>query len=623
MNKKINAFILAAGLGERLKPITNTTPKPLLPILGKPMLQLVIEKMTGLPVKNIAINLHYMKDEIQSWISISGFRNILLFPEADILGTGGALKNAEQFLDTGAFIVHNSDIISDIDIERLISHHFSSGNIATLAVHDYPKFNNVVVDDNNYIIDVENPGTSIPNPDTTGKKVAYTGIGVYSPEILNFLPYGISHTTEAWIAAAKAGHKVQALDFTGCYWNDIGTPASYASAILDMLRVNGETVYIHPTVKKCSVVDMNGHIVIESKSILTKGSSLKNCIMLPGSKTEENKHYENCIFGPGFLIDLNEHKIFRAEDNGPMLIGTGGSDREYYRIKKDHATAVMMKCRDGDIDYLRHVELTRFFQKHGIPVPEIYSSDPETMTAVFEDLGDISLYSWLKCHRNEEEIEDMYRKVLEIAIQIHTKTTEHVSEGSILEQRIFNYEHFRWETDYFIERFVKGIKKTTIKNLPALQEEFHVLASKADSYPKTIIHRDFQSQNIMIHKGIPRVIDYQGSRIGPPAYDIASILWDPYSSLKETIRESLTNYYTTRMKEQSQVTFNQAEFTSSLKLCRLQRHMQALGAYGFLSSVINKKYFLKHVPEGLRLLKEDVALIEKEYPALHRLVMIL
>jgi len=108
-----------------------------------------------------------------------------------------------------------------------------------LATHNYPKYNNVVVDENGYILDVETPGTSSPNPDTIAKKVAYTGIAVHSPEILKFLPSGVSHATEAWIAAAKAGHKVQTLDFTGCYWNDIGTPASYASAIIELMKAEG------------------------------------------------------------------------------------------------------------------------------------------------------------------------------------------------------------------------------------------------------------------------------------------------------------------------------------------------------------------------------------------------
>ena len=195
------------------------------------------------------------------------------------------------------------------------------------------------------------------------------------PEILKFLPAGVSHATTAWIAAAKAGHKVQALDFTGCYWTDIGTPASYASAIIDMLHTDGESVYIHSSVKECSDVDMDGHIVVERESILTKGSSLRNCIILPGSTAKSGEHYENCILGADFRIDLKESEITGAlTDESKVLISTGGSDRKYYRIEKDGKTAVLMECGKGDPDFERHIEYTKFLSRYSIPVPDLFEA---------------------------------------------------------------------------------------------------------------------------------------------------------------------------------------------------------------------------------------------------------
>jgi len=632
LKSSIKIFLPAAGMGERLRPITYHIPKPLLPILGKPLIEITLEKFLRISSGKIGINLHYKSELLKEWVMGSAFADrIVLFYEDLILGTGGALKNAEAFLSEGHFLVHNADILSDIDFERLIETHFSSGNIATLATHDYPKYNNVVIDENGYIIDVENPGTSMPNPEKIAKKVAYTGIAVYSPEILKFLPQGVSHTTVAWLDAAKAGHKVQALDFTGCYWSDIGTPTTYASAIVDALRKEGETVYIHSETKVCSNVEMDGYVVIEKGNRLDKGISLSNCIMLPETTPKipplarggEGGVLENCITGPDFKINLIESEILHGDDNG-ILIGTGGSNRKYYRIKKGDSTAVLMKGTDSDPDYHRHIEYTKFFSKHSIPVPELLSETPDKFEATFEDLGDISLYSWFKCRHKPEQIEDMYRKVLDIAVRIHTETTQHVSECLMLQNRLFDYEHYRWETGYFIERFVEGIKNIKIKNLPALQDEFHRLASKADSFPKTIIHRDFQSQNIMIHKDVPRVIDYQGARMGLPAYDIASILWDPYYRLNDDIKERLLEYYINKMKishSPIHLFVYSPIHPDALIICRLQRHMQALGAYGFLSKVIGKKYFLKHVPEGLRLLREDVALVKNEYPELYGLVM--
>jgi NDP-sugar pyrophosphorylase family protein len=152
MNKTINIFVPAAGIGERLQPITFHIPKPLLPVLGKPVLQHVLEKISTLPVNKIAVNIHHKKELIEGWIKHRAFNEkITLFPEEKILGTGGALKNAEGFLNEGTFLVHNSDILSDIGLEKLLEHHLKSDNLATLAVHDYQRFNNVVVDENGFL----------------------------------------------------------------------------------------------------------------------------------------------------------------------------------------------------------------------------------------------------------------------------------------------------------------------------------------------------------------------------------------------------------------------------------------------------------------------------------------
>ncbi len=643
----INVFIPAAGLGERLRPITDLIPKPLLPVLGKPILQIILEKMTTLPVRKIAINLHYKRKLLKQWLIHSDFNTMIeIFPEDPILGTGGALKNAESLLKDRMFLVHNADIVSDIELKTLLDRHISSQNLVTLAVHDYPEFNKLEIDENGFFKGVlRHPH---PNPPPSrgrellgkistynlpslggrgqgggGRFVAFTGIAAYSPEFLRFLPPGISSVVDAWLKAICEGYKIGTLDVTGCYWSDIGTPASYAQAVIEELRRQGETIHIDSSFEGCKNVELDGFVVIEKGCIIDKEVSLRNCILLPESTPPTPPlikggmggwTFENCIIGPKFKVDLKESEILSASlENNKILIGTGGSDRKYFRVKSNGRTVVLMKCNDEDQDFSRHIEYTGFFRRYSIPVPELIEADHQNMSAVFEDIGNQSLYNWLKCQREKEQIEKVYRQVIDVLILIHTVATEHVSECPILSNRLFDYKHLRWETDYFIERFVKGTENIMVKDLSALNSEFHRLALKVDSFPKTVIHRDFQSQNIMITKdGAPRILDYQGARIGPPAYDVVSILRDPYYRLEDDMRERLLNYYIKKT--------NPPLPPETLLPCRLQRHMQALGAYGFLSSVKVKKYFLKYVPEGLRLLKEDVLLAKEEYPELFSLV---
>jgi NDP-sugar pyrophosphorylase family protein/aminoglycoside/choline kinase family phosphotransferase len=641
----VDVFLPAAGLGERLRPVTNHLPKPLLPIVGQPIIERILNKLTAVCDGVIGVNLHWKADLLRDWARSSRWHErIVFFPEDPILGTGGALKNAQALLSRGPFIVHNSDILLDIDFARLIEQHLASGNTATLVCHRLPRLSNVVVDGDGQVVDVENPGASRPDPERIADKVAYTGVAVYSPDILEYLPPGVSHATIAWLAASRAGRKVRAMDFTGCYWHDVGDPATYAQAVLDALRDDGETVYRSPTAC-CGRPEIDGYLVLESGSRVRDGARLRNCILMPGA--DASGSHENSIIGPDYEISLAERDMQpsshaaeakRVSPSDPLLarhpgvsagdtawgdailIGLGGSDRRYFRIRHGGRSAVLMECRPEDPDFERHLAFTTFFAGHGVPVPRLLGADRASQRALFEDLGDTSLYAYLEVGGDGDEVERVYRGVLRVLVTLHATATQHVHECPLLQARIFDYEYLRWETTYFLDRFVRGLRHVDIDRRAAVDEDLHRLAQQVDSHDKGVIHRDFQCQNIMIHAGATRIIDYQGARMAPPGYDVASLLWDPYHRLADGMRERLLACYVEDMKATATAAFDEKSFMQSLVPCRLQRHMQALGAYGFLASVKGKKYFLKHVPEALRLLEADVAEVRQEYPELARLI---
>ncbi len=639
--KKCNAFVVAAGFGERLRPITNHIPKPLLPLAGKPVIESVLERLCTLEAKQIGINMHYKWQMISDWASSSPFSDaITLFREDTLLGTGGALRNAASMLSDSTFIVHNADVVSDIDLHLLLEIHEASGNLATLAIQDCPAFNNVWIDDAGKLRAV---GRSVSAGLQNVRAVAFTGIAIYSPEFLNFLPGGESNVVNAWIRAITDGHSIATVDVTGCLWTDIGSPLSYAEAVTSALTSAGEQFYIGSSVECPLIMQLDGWAVLESGCSIAEQTSIKRSIILPGTIVTAGSELKDVIAGPDYTVSIRNvseqqpkgaeicNSLFLKDYSGSSeisLIGFGGSDRAYYRIHTPERSCVFLKSAVDDPDYTRQIIYTDFFRRHKVPVPELLAKEVKEGVAVFEDLGDLTLYVWLKCRRDQEAIEMVYQRVLDTLITLHTHATEYVSECPLLQSRLFDYEHLRWETDYFISRFVRGVKgigtEETIDIHGGLEQDFDRLAKVVDSYRKTILHRDFQSQNIMIKDAaVPRIIDYQGARMGPPAYDVASILWDPYHDLDTAMRGRLVGYYFSGVRKYQGSSPDEAEFAQSLLLCRLQRHMQTLGAYGFLSKVKGKTYFLKHVPSALKHLTEEIERVKTEYPFLSVLVTLL
>ncbi len=640
--KRINAFIPAAGFGERLRPITLQLPKPLLPIIGTPVIETVLNRLFALSVEKVGINTHHKWEMLSEWARSSPYAGkIDLFHEDPVLGTGGALKNARSFLQGAPFIVHNADIVSDIDLNFLLEEHLGSGNTVTLAVHDRHEFNNVWIGGDSSLKSV---GWSQENQ--PGLRVmAFTGIAVYSPDFLGFLPDGGSSVVDAWLRAAASGMKISTLDFTGSRWSDIGTPDSYAKTVFDGLKKTGEIMHIDPSIC-CDGTYPGANTVIEHDCVIGKGTRLANCIVLPGARIAGGAEIENAIVGPDYAIPLTETpKIpdsisssisasltFGSESRTKIcLIGTGGSDRNYYRIRTGDKSAVLMECRKDDPDLHRHLAYTEFFRKNSVPVPALLSVDaagPNTPAGkegmryvVFEDLGDVSLYYWLKCRRAPEPAEALFRKILDILARLHSSVSGKIPDCPLLGSRVFDYEHFRWETSYFCNRFVSGFVGIAPPEQGDPDPEFDRLAKDADSYPKSIVHRDFQSQNIMVtDNDLPRIIDFQGARIGPPAYDLVSLLWDPYCRIGDAMRARLIDYYIFLRKKTPAGSFDEDAFRLSILPCRLQRHMQALGAYGFLSTVRGKTYFEKYIPRALGYLNEEAEAAIDEYPVLFRLV---
>ncbi|MFO7975357.1 MAG: sugar phosphate nucleotidyltransferase, partial [Candidatus Hydrogenedentota bacterium] len=495
MSTKLNAFVPAAGIGKRLRPITEYIPKPLLPVLGLSLLSRTLDRVSAPPVARIGLNLHHRPDMIASSLEASPYADrITFFTENSLRGTGGALKNAESLLSPGVFLVHNADILTDIDLGALVEVHAASGNIATLALHDYAAFNKVAVNNAGEVVGVGEVGAA-PGAERT---LAFTGIAVYDAAFLAYLPEGASNVVDGWLAAVSDGCAVGSVDVTGSLWHDVGTPGSYAAAVVDALRREGEGIYVGNGVRGRDV-GLDGFVVLEEGCALDEGAVLRNALVLPGARISRDKRYENCIVGAKFQVTLAESEFLGLPiTEYGVQIGVGGSGRRYFRAWDNGTTVVRMVCLPDEPDYERHIAYSRFFEEHGVPVPKLLRFDPAAKEAEFEDLGDLSLYNYLRFPRGSGDIEDIYQRVLSGLISLHVHATLHVGDCELLANRLFDYDYFRWETSYFLERFVEGLCGLHPDSRETLERDFDRLARNADALPKAVIHRDFQSQNIMI-----------------------------------------------------------------------------------------------------------------------------
>jgi aminoglycoside/choline kinase family phosphotransferase len=308
------------------------------------------------------------------------------------------------------------------------------------------------------------------------------------------------------------------------------------------------------------------------------------------------------------LTELIDQTVVRfpryaGQEISVSAIDKGGSGRRFYRMSIGGSTMILAQYGTEREENRHYVSIAHFLRGLNVRVPQMYFHDEAAGLIWMEDLGDRDLWSW----RDEPwpVREELYRAALRQALRMHEQKVADSSVVAGLQlQPEFNAALYRWEQGYFFENCLGRYFSLEADVVDGCGERLEEIALRLSEEPRVLVHRDFQSQNIVVKEGETCLIDFQGMRPGLAQYDLASLLYDPYVSLAPAEREALLHFYL----EQSGAGGD--AFREIFHLCAMQRLMQALGAYGFLGLVKERTAFLVHIPAAMRSLREVVSRID-------------
>jgi len=295
----MKAMILAAGFGTRLHPLTEMKPKALMPVANKPILARNIEYLISHGITEIIVNAHHHHQQIVDYLrDDSSFGlNIEVKVEPEILGTGGGIKNTEDFWDKEPFLVINSDILTDINLAAVYQVHQTSGALVTLVLHDCEPFNQIQVDDRWNITDIAKGNL----PD----RLAFTGIHVINPEILSHIPRGLfSDIIECYRQLIRLGKSIRACLVKGHYWRDIGSIETYLQANRELA---GNSFVIGPGCSVESSVKLIDWGVIGENSHLHKNAEVQRSVLWEGAIVKESIKVVDAVVTSGRAVDRDLH----------------------------------------------------------------------------------------------------------------------------------------------------------------------------------------------------------------------------------------------------------------------------------------------------------------------------
>lgn len=323
----MKALILAGGLGTRLRPLTYTRPKHLLPIANKPHVEHVLDLLQAHDVDEVVLLTSYLADAFAETVESARARGmrVEVTHEHEPLGTAGALKNAESVVGDDTFLAFNGDVLTDVDLGEVVAFHRDRGSVTTILL--------TPVDDPSAfgVVPTESDGRVTgfiekPPPGEAPTNLINAGVYVFEPSILERIPAGAVWSAERQLFPdlVTDGAPVFALG-TDAYWMDIGTPEKYLQANLDALAGRYLTPAVADPGERASLVDPSATLgegarvssaCVGAGSVIEAGAVVERSVLLPGVVVGTGARVIGSTIGQGARVAQGADVLDRAIADG-------------------------------------------------------------------------------------------------------------------------------------------------------------------------------------------------------------------------------------------------------------------------------------------------------------------
>lgn len=562
------AIVLAAGFGTRLRPLTISRPKPLLPIMGEPMLARMLDMLVSWGVDDIKVNAHHHAGQIERFVDeYCGERGrddgrgvrISVSREDAILGTGGALRPLADWIGDEPFWLVNGDVVAeDLDPEPIEAAFEKGGRFASCWMSEDFGPRTIEADPEGRVCNWRSDDAGCAGTYT------YCGVALLSPDVVRYLPpprkadgdrgEGFCSIVEAYESAMMTDARfVVGVQEPDACWCDAGTIGAFK-------ELNSEA-------------------------------------MSPA------------LFGEQRLDRLVAALGWKDGETLAEFMDARGSDRMFYRLYRDgshsgegssDALAVVYELTRKE--NARFASITRYLESHGVKVPRLLADLPEQNAYATEFVPGSTLEQL--ANAKGADLVKLYLPVVKVLKSLWGIPADAPDLPSL--EPAFDAGTYAWEIDFFENECVKG--RYGLDAIPDdARRELERISDALVNEPASLVHRDFQSSNLLYPKGestVPYLVDYQGLRPGAAAYDVASLLYDPYVPMEDTDRKMLTDLICRE---------GAAPSPDAVKVAAVQRLCQVIGAFCRLGRV-GQPRFERYVPKALHNLHHAVH--EADMPAM-------